>query len=162
MVPPASGCRDTNPMVRRFILSVLVIASMAGLAATYEISSLRVARTEAQLAADAAALAGASIFAFDPGAQDAAREEAMRYAELNVVRGVRASLASEDIEVIAEESIIRVTVNASLRPANGAQRLLWLLIGIRGSTIMASAAATARAYDPLNPERLPKVLRLIE
>ena len=75
--------------MRRFILAVLVIASTAGVAFTYEISLLQVARTEAQLAADAAALAGASIFAFNPGAQDAARFEAMRYAELNVVRGER-------------------------------------------------------------------------
>ena len=119
-------------MVRRFILSVLVIASMAGLAATYEISSLRVARTEAQLAADAAALAGASIFAFDPGAQDAARAEAMQFAALNVVRGVGASLAVEDIELIPDEGLVRVTVHATLRPANGGQRLLWLLIGVRG------------------------------
>lgn len=148
--------------MRRLILSVLVIASMAALAATYETASLRVARTEVQLAADAAALAGASIFAMDPEAYSAARAEAVRFAELNVVRGSKASLPPEDIEVDAEESIIRVTVHASLRPSNVAQHALWLLIGVRRSTVTASAAAVARAYDPQKPERLPLVLRLVE
>lgn len=148
--------------MRRLILPVVMIASVTALAATYENISLQLARTELQLAADGAALAGAAIFAVDPNAQAAARAEAKAYAELNVVRGERVNLAPENIEVIAEEGIIRLTVHATVRPANVLQRVLWLLIGVRESTIEASAAAEARAPDPNRRDRPAKGLKLIE
>lgn len=149
-------------MLRRFILTALVVGSTVALAGTYELSRLRVARTEVQLAADAAALAGASIFAFNPDDHNVARTEAVLYAGLNLVRGEPARLVPEDIEVIPGEGIIRVTVRASPGPANSFQRMLWLLLGVRGSTVTASAAAEAMAIVPGRRDVLPKTLKLIE
>lgn len=146
----------------RIVFSVFVIGSLAGVATFYENSAMQAALYEVQSAADGAALAGAGIFAIDPNAVDAASVEARNYAALNFVRGERVELAPEDIEAIPDEGIVRVTVRVSMHPANLAQRVLWLAIGVRGSTITASAAAEARAPDPSRPDRAPKRLKLIE
>ncbi len=149
-------------MLRRFILTMLVVSSTTALAGTYELSRLRVARTEVQLAADAAALAGASIFAINPDDNQAARAEAKQFAALNLVRGEPASLAPEDIVTVPAEGLIRVTVRASSNSRNVFRRLVWLLLGVRESSITASAAAVARASVPDRPEITPRLLRLIE
>jgi hypothetical protein len=141
---------------------MLIVGSTVALAGTYEMSRLRVARTEAQLAADAAALAGASIFAINPEDHQTASTEAIRFAALNLVRGEPASLAPEDIVTVPAEGLIRVTVRASTGSGNVFQRLLWLLIGVRASSVEVSAAAEARPPAPGRGHLPAKRLRLIE
>ena len=73
------------------IMSVMLFAMLALAAFAIDLASIRSARSEAQRAADAVALAGASAFydlpAGDPGATDSAQGRALGIARLNTVRG---------------------------------------------------------------------------
>jgi hypothetical protein len=73
------------------------------------------ARSEAQRAADSAALAGAGALIFadpdDPAAaEDRARQVAIQFGNANTVRNDQAQVLSEDVEVDLAESQVTVTV----------------------------------------------------
>src|SRR6188768_3995567 len=73
------------------LMAVLLFGMLALSALAIDLASLRSARSEAQRAADAIALAGASSFydlpSGDPDATDTAQGRALGIARLNVVRG---------------------------------------------------------------------------
>lgn len=136
----------------------VVLTSFAWITAADAIRS--VAWSEAQRAADAAALAGAGTLLISPMDPAPAREAAMRFAGENPVVGRTPVLAPEDVEVDLEEGIVRVRVGVTVYRVPNA--FAWAL-GAAEVSVTAVAAAEACAPRP-GPGgcAVLKFLRLIE
>jgi hypothetical protein len=125
----------TVPMVA-IMLTVLIGAA----AIAIDLGMLFDARNDAQKAADAAALAGASVF-FEQGLTDVqevaeAKNRAHEYGGLNVVRGQPVHPDEMTVEVLPDEQKVRVTVRRTDVP-------LWFarIFGFNTWTVAAKAAA---------------------
>jgi hypothetical protein len=127
------------------VLAALSMVSVGGVAAiVIDLSMLFKARADAQKAAEAGALAGASAFlqyaAADPIATDTANARALRLAESNAIltQMVAPSEVTQPIDVNIDSQLVRVTVR---RRAVGT----WFarLLGVDSVPIGAHAAARA-------------------
>lgn len=137
---------------------VLVVVAMLGIlsmmALAIDMGMLRAAHGEAQRAADAAALAGASAF-MDPGpgsAELVARDRAVSFAEQNSLHGSAFTPGETTVEVFPESATVRVTLR---RPAVST----WFarIFGVTSAPVSARAAArateapSARCVKPFVP-----------
>ncbi|NNF13726.1 MAG: hypothetical protein HKN72_10895 [Gemmatimonadetes bacterium] len=123
------------------VLMAVVSVAMLGLAAlAVDVGMGFTAKGEAQRIADAAALAGASAFLEYEGADGVApaEERAYDFALRNVIRNVDVDSSELTIQVVPDESLVRVWVQ---RESIGT----WFarLIGVDEMNILASAAAQA-------------------
>ena len=127
----------------------LVTLSMAALmmaaALAVDVGLMTTARTEAQLAADMAAHAGASALIFHPYGKAEARAEAIDYASRNRIRGESVVVLPGDVEVILGESKVRVTVHRTADRGSSVSTFFARLFGIDEVDIRAEAAAVARS-----------------
>jgi len=123
-------------------LGLVMISAIGALA--IDLAMLYKAQSDAQRAAEAAALAGASAFVdyavVDlPTVVDSARGRARRYAESNAILTQAVAPAEvQNVEVVRDSQKVRVTVG---RPAIGT----WFarLLGVNSASIKARAAAVA-------------------
>jgi Flp pilus assembly protein TadG len=143
---------------------VLIAASMVvmlGLCAlAIDIASFYVARSEAQRSADAAALAGATVFVTSSctsgttgcsAVQTAATNEAISVGNKNLVSGVNPNIQTGDVTfnfTPATDPRITVTVQRTSGRGNALPTFFGQVFGI--STVDVSATATAEAYNPGN------------
>jgi hypothetical protein len=136
--------RNSNRRGATLVLAALSIVSVGGVAAiAIDLSMLFKARADAEKAAEAGALAGASAFlqfaAADPIAVDTAVARAMRLATSNAI--LTQMVATSEVappQVVIDSQLVRVTVR---RPAVGT----WFarLLGVNEVPIGAHAAARA-------------------
>ena len=122
-------------------LGLVMISAVGALA--IDLAMLYKAQSDAQRAAEAAALAGASAFVdyavVDPVVTDSADARARRFAESNaILTQAVAPTEVQDVQVVLDSQKVRVTVG---RPAVGT----WFarLIGVDSVPINARAAAVA-------------------
>ncbi len=133
-------------------LSLVVLIAAAALAV--DVGLLTTARTEAQRTADMAAHAGASALILSPYSEAAARSEAIAFAAQNNVRGSAPREVDLDVEVILDESKVRVTMNRTIASGSPISTFFARLLGVDGVNVRAKAAAIARpagAVDCLLP-----------
>ena len=134
----------------RFGLSLLILVLLAIGKIGVELTAVRSARAEAQVAADAAALAGAGWLIVAPRDALGASGRAIEYANANTVRGRQLALSAEDITVDLDSG--RVTVRFRAKVLDLPPPLAWL-------HVTARATAEARSVSEGKP---PKMLRLLD
>jgi Flp pilus assembly protein TadG len=163
--PPVSGANTAHRKNERGVTIVLVAFSLLALlgmaALAIDVSTLYVAHGEAQRAADAAALAGAKMFAFSgytsasttlpaadicqtsatPGADAAANRQAEATAAQNLVAGQPAAVQSIICNTTAANPEITVTVQRTGLPTFFGR--IW-----GGTANSVTATAVAEAYNP--------------
>ena len=123
-------------------VSLVVLISAAALAV--DVGLLTTARTEAQRTADMAAHAGASALIYSPYSEAAARSEAIAFAARNSVRGESSVLLPEDVEVLLDESKVRVTMHRTIDRGSPISTFFARIFGADRVNILARAAAVAR------------------
>jgi hypothetical protein len=121
-----------------------MIALTSAVALAIDVGMLTVARSEAQSAADGAALAGAGMLIDSPkeGA-GAARARARESASENSIRGQRANVLDEDVDVDVAARTVTVRVLRTETRDNAIGTFFARIFGV--NTVNISAAATARA-----------------
>ncbi len=151
--------RDSGATLYIVAASMVVLLGISALA--IDLVALYVARNEAQRAADAAALAGATIFlsqgcttgsggCVSGGPQEApARQRAIDVAAQNLVAGQAPSSATVDVSFNYpnnEEPQITVTVHRDRAKSNPMSTIFAKIFGITSAGV--SASATAEAFNP--------------
>lgn len=148
--------RERGVTILLVAVGIVVVLAMAALA--IDVVTLYVARTEAQRAADAAALAGAKAFVTSgftsslpgfsstdvcgTGSSGAVNQQAVAAAVQNLISGVPATVQAISCNVSqAENPQVTVTVQRTNLPTFFAR--IW---GSSGNSV--SATATAEAYNP--------------
>jgi len=122
-------------------ISMLAVVSAAAIA--IDIGQLLTARTESQRAAEAGALAGASALLVDPDDSVGAVALARDYAGRNTIRGRPAVVLDEDVEVMLDESKVRVYVQNIKTRGNPISTFFARVFGVRGVDVRTKAAAWA-------------------
>lgn len=125
------------------VLTLVMLTVLMGVAAlAVDVGLLYSARGEAQRAADAAALAGASAFTEYDGrtAVDSARARAIRFAVANEILHSPVRAQRVAVDVMPESSTVRVTVR-------GARVPLWFARILGQDSAAVSGRAAARAAD---------------
>jgi hypothetical protein len=122
-----------------------MLAVLAGAAIAIDIGMLLTAKTEAQRAADSAALAGASAFIDDPvNADPIARARAEDYGERHSVRGQNVVVVpAEDVQVDLTNFRVDVTVRHIGARSNPVSTFFARVFGVTGVDVQAHAAAEA-------------------
>lgn len=129
----------TIPMLALFIVVLFTFAALA-----VDVGVLYTARTSAQHAADAAALAGAATFLNSTASQPAAAlNAAIAVAAQNTVLGRAVTIAAENI--VVDPTNRRVTVTVPRTGANGVQTFFANALGIK--SVNVATVATAEASD---------------
>lgn len=136
--------------VSMVLMAITMVALLSATALAIDIGMLLNARTEAQRAADAAALAGAGslIVCPDPacptGAAATAEAKAIEYGALNTVTDIPVDLLPEDVDVDLGQQ--RVTVTVRRIGARGSAVGTWFanVFGVGEVDIEARAAAEAQ------------------
>lgn len=126
------------------VTAVMLVSLLSVIALAFDVGLLYTARAEAQRAADASALAGASVF-FNPATstEPAARQRAYEFAAANEIRNMLIDTTSE----------VTVTVSTTLRRVHVLVRRqaipMWFaqLFGIGTAPVAASAMAHASAAN---------------
>ncbi len=134
------------------VISLLLLIAAAALAV--DVGLLATARTEAQRTADMAAHAGASALILSPNSEAAARSEAILFAAKNSIRGEASIVLPEDVEVMLDESKVRVTIHRTVSRGSPIGTFFARVFGVDAVNIRAKAAAIARpagAVDCLLP-----------
>jgi Flp pilus assembly protein TadG len=120
----------------------LLLVSFMGLAALcIDLGILYTARTSAQHAADAAALAGASTFVYEPLASQptAAQNAAIAVAAANKILGQPVTITADDVAVNGRH----VTVTVSRTGANSVNTFFAKALGISSAPVSVTAYAQA-------------------
>lgn len=124
---------------------VLVAAAMlmlcSAVALAVDVGMLLTARTEAQRAADAAALAGAGSMILYPGEEDRARETAIEFGGRNDIQGDAVAVLAEDVEIDLAAGYIRVTARRLAERGNPVATWFARVFGVDNADIAAVAAA---------------------
>jgi hypothetical protein len=125
------------------LTAIMIVGLLSVLALAIDLGMLYKTKGEAQRAADASALAGASAFQdfqdpFDPRARDTANARAYRFARQNYMTGGRIDSSEVTVQVLPDSSKVRVWVRrAAVRT--------WFarMFGVSSTPIGAVAAARA-------------------
>ena len=155
LLPPA--LRDDRGSVV-VVVALAMTAMLSMLALAVDLGMLFAARGEAQRVADSAALAGAGKFLEAWNSPEPARNEAIRYGELNTVRDQGVVILPEDVEI--DMARHRVTVTVRRTAARGSAVATWFarVFGVDEVDVAARAAAEvspAGAAVCLKPFTLP-------
>jgi hypothetical protein len=136
------------------LVAILLVVLMTAAALAVDVGLLATARTEAQRSADMAAHAGASALILSPYSEAAARSEAIAFAAKNRIRGENTVVLPEDVEVLLDESKVRVTVHRTASRGSPVGTFFARLLGVDRVNVRAKAAAIAApagAVDCLLP-----------
>lgn len=120
-------------------LAIAGLLSMVALAV--DIGMLFNARSEAQRAADAAAMAGAGSLISAPWNDDLAKDEAIRVAGENTVRGLQVTMLREDVDVDIPNS--QVTARVRRTEDRGSAIATWFARVFGTDEVDVAATATA-------------------
>lgn len=138
------------------LVALCMVALLSAVALAVDIGMMLTARTEAQVVADGAALAGARKLRDSQGNVSLARAEAMAAGSNdNVVRGKHVTILEEDVDVIPEEWTVRVRVHRTRARDNGLGTFFARVFGLGEVDITASAAAWAVDATTLGTEDSP-------
>ncbi len=141
-----------------FIVAAAMVVILGLAALAIDLVSLYLGRSEAQRSADAAALAGATIFVTAgctsgtsgcSSTQTAATNEAISVGNKNLVGGVNPGIQTSDVTfnfAVPGDPRITVTVQRTAARGNPMPTFFANIFGI--STVDVSATATAEAYNP--------------
>lgn len=122
-----------------------MIALTSAVALAIDVGMLTVARSEAQLAADGAALAGAVSLVQIPDSDGYARARAREFGGRNSIRGQTAVVLEEDVDVDLAARTVTVRVLRTEARDNPVGTFFARIFGV--NTVNISASAVARASD---------------
>jgi len=126
------------------LVALAMVALLSAVALAVDVGMMVTARTEAQVVADGAALAGARMLRDTQGNIDDARAEAMAAGSNdNLVRGKLVTILEEDVDVIPEEWTVRVRVHRTRARDAGLGTFFAGIFGVHQVDVTASAAAWA-------------------
>jgi hypothetical protein len=124
------------------LMAVSITALMGLLAIAADVGLVYTARSEAQRAADAAALAGMSALLENPNDLERVRRIAAEFASANRVRGEQVQVEEDDITIVmSPDTLLVVGVHRSAERGNPVATMFAQIIGI--SHVDISAYATA-------------------
>lgn len=145
------------------MVACLLLVALLGIAALcIDLGVLYTARTSAQHAADAAALAGAFTFVNSPTASQpaAAQQAAIAVAATNIVLGKSVTITASN--VVVDTVNRRVNVAVSLTGSNSVGIFFGKALGVASVPVqtqaMAQASATAISTDCIKPVYLPNTI----
>ena len=127
------------------MLALLSVVSLA-----IDVGALTSARTQAQRAADAAALAGAGGFVQSPGNDLLARALATEYGTRNKVQGEAVNLLESDIEIDKDLLTVKVTVFRTADRDNAIPTFFARVFGVDEVDVAATATAEAAPAGGIN------------
>lgn len=139
------------------LVAVGIVVLIGMLATAVDLGMLMTARTEAQRAADAAALAGAGSLIPNPANQDVARGVAIEYAARNEVHDAPADVREGDVTFPADERI-QVVVRRTEERGNPVPTIFARILGFDAVDVSAEAEAEivpARVVGCLLPVTIP-------
>ncbi|MCK5489182.1 MAG: hypothetical protein KAI98_04300 [Gemmatimonadetes bacterium] len=128
--------------------AMLALTSVVALA--IDVGLLTTARTEAQSAADAAALAGAGAFVVSPGNDKLARALATKFAAENRVRWQPVTVLEDDIIVDTDALTVTVYVYRTRERGDAIPTFFARVFGVNEVDIAAMATAEAAAAGGIN------------
>lgn len=120
-----------------------MLAFTSAVALAIDVGMLTTARTEAQRAADSAALAGAGAFLGSPDNEGLARYLATDFAARNAVRKESVTVLEEDIAVDTDARTVKVTVYRVRDRGNAINTFFARVFGIDEVNVAATATAEA-------------------
>ena len=123
------------------LVALAITALLSVVALAIDIGMLLTARTSAQRAADAAAMAGAGSLIVAPGDEDRARQVAIDFGGQNYVHGSSVEVLPEDVEVLLDEGLVRVTVHRTADRGNAIGTWFARVFGVDEVDVGARAAA---------------------
>lgn len=127
------------------VLTVIGITAFLGMAAlAIDFGMLFSAQSEAQRAADAAAVAGASFLADHPDEAEGARTEALELARANLVRNEVLVIGEDDVSVDLSRGTVTVEVHRNDSHGGGVKTFFAQGLGLDEVDIYADA--TARVF----------------
>lgn len=123
------------------LVAITMVGMMSAVALAIDVGMLLTARTEAQRAADAAALAGAGWLIPNPTDDIGAELEAIDYGSRNTVTDTPVALLPEDVDVDLAQ--LKVTVTVRRRADRGTAVPTWFarVFGVNEVDVEARAAA---------------------
>lgn len=127
---------------------ILALTSVVALA--IDVGLLTTARTEAQRAADAAALAGAGAFVVSPGNGELARVLATEYAAQNRVRWQPVTVLEDDIIIDTDALTVTVYVYRNRERGDAIPTFFARVFGVNEVDIAAVATAEAAPAGGIN------------
>lgn len=127
------------------MLALLSVVSLA-----IDVGALTAARGEAQRAADAAALAGASAFVQSPGNDLLARSLAVEYGAQNDVRGDAPELLEGDVEIDTDALTVKATVYRVSERGTAIPTFFARVFGVDEVDVAATATAEAAPAGGIN------------
>jgi Flp pilus assembly protein TadG len=143
------------------IVAMLLLVFLALTALAVDMGILYTARTSAQHAADAAALAGAFTFLKTTAAQPgAAQEAAIQVAASNRILGTPVAITAADVNVDLDDQLVTVTVRRE--GANGIATFFGRALGVNMRDVRvratAQAALTATGTRCIKPVYFPNTV----
>ena len=128
--------------------AMLALTSVVALA--IDVGLLTTARTEAQRAADSAALAGAGAFVVSPGNDKLARALATEFAAKNLVRWQPVTVLDDDIIIDTDALTVTVYVYRTRERGDAIPTFFARVFGISEVDVAATATAEATAAGGIN------------
>lgn len=126
------------------VITTLTLALLVGMAAlAIDVGFVLAARSEAQRAADAAALAGAGSLILTPGDDGLARSRAVQFAGLNVVHEAPVVLGPGDVDVDLDELKVTVRVHRTEERGNPIPTIFARVLNIDAVDVSTRAVAKA-------------------
>lgn len=124
------------------IMIAIAMTAMLGMVAlAVDVGMLFNVRSEAQRAADAAALAGAGSLIGEPGNESRARATAIRFGDANSVNETAAAVLPEDVDVDLAEGEVTVTVRRTADRGSAVATWFARVLGIDAVDVDATATA---------------------
>lgn len=124
------------------LVAITMTALLSAVALAVDVGMLLNSRSEAQRAADSAALAGAGSLIFDDDDEVRARNTAIQYGGLNTVRKTAVTVLPEDVDV--DLALARVTARVRRTEDRGSAVATWFANVFGVSEVDIAATATAQ------------------
>lgn len=141
----SSGTRAADQRGATLVLVASSMVALLGFAAlAVDVGNLLLARTQAQSAADAGALAGAGWLAVYPADSANARAEAIKFARPNLVQGDTVAVLASDVDVNLDSATVTVRVIRSSDRGTPIGTFFARILGINDVDIGATATAWAQ------------------
>lgn len=147
MIPPVSRHPERGATLA--VMALLIVLLLGAAAFAIDLGMIRAYGTQAQRAADAAALAGASAFvdyaATDPQAVDSARARAVQFGTSQTIGHDTIQAAEESVAVVVDSTKVHVWITR-----NGVPTWFANILGISSLSVRRHAAAIAEAAGTSN------------
>lgn len=143
------GCTEEKG-VALVVVAGSMVALTSAIALAVDVGMLTVARSEAQSAADGAAMAGAAVLIDSPNNEEWAVDEAIEFAATNKIRGLAASVLEEDVVVDLTARTVGVQVLRTEDRGNPVGTFFARIFGVNEVNISAWAKARASNAGRIN------------